>query len=137
MSKVAVVGAGSWGTAVAAIAAGNAPTTLWVRRPELAEQIASTRQNDRYLPGIELPASLQTTASLEAACADADVIVLGVPSHGLRDVLTTAREFIGPRVPVVSLAKGIEQGTLARMTEVAADVLTEHDAACIGVLTGP
>jgi glycerol-3-phosphate dehydrogenase (NAD(P)+) len=137
MTRVSVIGAGSWGTAVAAIAAGNAPTTLWARRAELAEQIETTRENARYLPGIELPASLQTTASLEAACADAEVLVLGVPSHGLRDVLASAHEHIGPRVPVVSLAKGIEQGTLARMTEVACDVLPEHDPACIGVLTGP
>jgi glycerol-3-phosphate dehydrogenase (NAD(P)+) len=137
VTRVAVVGAGSWGTAVAAIAAGNVPTTLWARRPELAAQIRDTHENPTYLPGINLPAGLHATASLEEACTGADVLVLGVPSHGLRAVLGEARPFIGPKVPVVSLAKGIEQSTLARMTEVACEVLEGHDPACVGVLTGP
>ncbi len=137
MSKVAVVGAGSWGTAVAAIAAGNAPTTLWARRPELAAEIDSAHESSEYLPGVRLPESLRATASLEEACAGADVIVLGVPSHGLRAVLADAQPFIGPKVPLVSLAKGIEQGTLARMTEVACETLPDHDGAYVGVLTGP
>jgi glycerol-3-phosphate dehydrogenase (NAD(P)+) len=63
--------------------------------------------------------------------------VLGVPSHGLRAVLTEASAYVGPKVPIVSLAKGIEQGTLARMTEVVCSVLADHEPACIGVLTGP
>jgi glycerol-3-phosphate dehydrogenase (NAD(P)+) len=135
--KVAVVGAGSWGTAVAAIAAGNAPTTLWARRPELAEAIAAEHENAEYLPGVPLPATLAITSDLETACAGADVVVLGVPSHGTRAVLAEAKPFIGARVPVVSLSKGIEQGTLARMTEVINDVLDGHDPGCVGVLTGP
>jgi glycerol-3-phosphate dehydrogenase (NAD(P)+) len=135
--KVAVVGAGSWGTAVAAIVAANAPTVLWARRPELAAQIERAHENREYLPGVRLPDALHATGSLEEACTGADVLVLGVPSHGLRSVLADAREFIGPRVRVVSLAKGVEQGTLARMTEVACDVLEAHEPASIGVLTGP
>ena len=137
MTKVAVIGAGSWGTAVAAITAGNVPTVLWARRAELAESIASKHENPEYLPGIALPESLASTSSLEDAVTDADVVVLGVPSHGMRAVLDEARSGIGPRVPIVSLAKGIEQGTLARMTEVVCEVIPEHDTACIGVLTGP
>jgi glycerol-3-phosphate dehydrogenase (NAD(P)+) len=122
---------------VAAIAAGNAPTTLWARRAELARQIDVDHENGDYLAGIRLPDTLRATASLQEACAGADVVVLGVPSHGLRAVLTDARELIGPDVPVVSLAKGIEQSTLSRMTEVACEVLESHDAARVGVLTGP
>ncbi len=137
MTRVAVIGAGSWGTAVAAITAGNAATTLWARRSELAADISASRENAAYLPGVRLPDGLRATASLEEACADADVIVLGVPSHGLRTVLTDAKAFIGPKVPLVSLAKGIEQGTLARMTEVACETLADHDPTRIGVLTGP
>jgi glycerol-3-phosphate dehydrogenase (NAD(P)+) len=137
MTRVAVIGAGSWGTAVAAIAAGNVATTLWARRPELATAIAQDHVNERYLPGVTLPETLHATDSLEEACRDADVVVLGVPSHGLRAVLADASPFIGPRVPIVSLAKGIEQGTLARMTEVVCDVLGDHEPACVGVLTGP
>ncbi|MGQ0823641.1 MAG: NAD(P)H-dependent glycerol-3-phosphate dehydrogenase [Actinomycetota bacterium] len=135
--KVAVIGAGSWGTAVAAVVAANAPTVLWARRAELAETISSTHENPDYLPGVRLPDSLRATDSIADACIDADVVVLGVPSHGFRAVLEDARALIGSRVPVVSLSKGIEQGTLLRMTEVVADVLEDHDAACIGVLTGP
>ena len=91
MTRVAVVGAGSWGTAVAAIVAGNAPTTLWARAAELAAQIDDDHENPDYLPGVALPAALHATASLEEACAGADVLVLGVPSHGLRAVLAEAR----------------------------------------------
>jgi glycerol-3-phosphate dehydrogenase (NAD(P)+) len=132
-----VVGAGSWGTTVAMIAAGNAPTVVWARRPELAAQIDGDHANPVYLPGVALPESLRATASLSDACDGADVLVLGVPSHGLRAVLDEAAPAIGARVPVVSLAKGIEQGSLARMTEVVCDVLRGHDPKCVGVLTGP
>jgi len=137
VTRVAVIGAGSWGTAVAAIAAANAPTVLWARRDELARNIDTAHENPDYLPGIRLPEALCSTSSLEEACTGAEVIVLGVPSHGLRAVLDEARRWIGPRTAIVSLAKGIEQGTLARMTEVASDMLGDHDSSRIGVLTGP
>jgi glycerol-3-phosphate dehydrogenase (NAD(P)+) len=134
---VAVIGAGSWGTAVAAIVAGNAPTTLWARREDLAVQLNTTHENGDYLPGIALPDTLAATCDLEQACRDAEVVVLGVPSHGFRTVLGAARPFIPPDVPVISLSKGVEQDTLRRMTEVIGDVLDDHDPSCIGVLTGP
>ena len=79
----------------------------------------------RYLPDIALPAALHATADLAAACAGADVVVFAVPSHGLRAVLADARPHIAPSAAIVSLVKGIEQGTLLRMTEVIADVLVE------------
>ena len=135
--KVAVIGAGSWGTTVAALTAANADTVLWVRRPELAERIDGTHENPDYLAGVTLPGSLRATSSLEEACSGADVVVMGVPSHGFRSVLTDAQPFIGPAVPVVSLSKGVEQGTLRRMTEVVAEVLDGHVVDRIGVLTGP
>jgi glycerol-3-phosphate dehydrogenase (NAD(P)+) len=135
--RVAVVGAGSWGTAVAAIVANNAHTLLWARRPELAGAIADRHENADYLPGIALPEVLEVTADIEKACDHADVVVLGVPSHGMRAVLTQAAAFVRPAVPVVSLAKGIEQGTLRRMTEVVGEVLPTHLPDRIGVLTGP
>ena len=93
--------------------------------------------NPSYLPGVELPATLRATSDLADACTDAEVVVLGVPSHGFRAVLEAARPCIGPDVPVISLSKGVEQETLHRMTEVIGDVLEGHDASCIGVLTGP
>ncbi len=135
--KIAVIGAGSWGTAVAGIAASHADTVLWARRPELADTIATRHENPDYLPGLELPASLHATSSLTDACVGADVVVMGVPSHGFRDVLCTAAPSIRCDAAVISLSKGIEQGTLARMTEVIADVLDGHRVDRIGVLTGP
>jgi glycerol-3-phosphate dehydrogenase (NAD(P)+) len=137
MTRVAVVGAGSWGTAVAAIVADNAPTVLWARRDALAASIGAEHENPDYLPHIQLPESLHATADLAVACRDADVVVFAVPSHGLRAVLADAKPHVATDAAIVSLAKGIEQGTLRRMTEVIAEELSEHDASRIGVLTGP
>ncbi len=136
-ASVAVIGAGSWGTTVAAIMSGHAPTTLWGRNPELVDAIATRHENPAYLPGIALPEGLRATTDLAAACAGARVVVMAVPSHGYRAVLEEAASRIRTDVPVVSLAKGIERGTLLRMTEVTLEVLTGHDAQRVAVLTGP
>ena len=135
--KVAVIGAGSWGTAVAGLAAGNADVTLWARRPELADAISATGENPDYLAGYRLPDRITATADVAEALAGADAVVMGVPSHGYRAVLTEAAPLVGPATPVVSLVKGIEQGTLKRMTEITVEVLDGHDPAVVGVLTGP
>lgn len=135
--KVTVIGAGSWGTAVAGIAASNCETTIWARRADLAAAINDRHENPEYLPGLQLHPQLRATHSIEDACATADVVVMGVPSHGFRAVLESAAPFIGSEVPVVSLSKGIEQHTLARMTQVIAQVLVGHNSQRIGVLTGP
>ena len=135
--RVAVIGAGSWGTTVAALATGNADeVVLWARRPELAAMINARHENPDYLPGRPLPPGLTATSALEEALHGADVVVLGVPSHGLRTVLTEAQSFVPPAASVVSLAKGLEQGSLLRMTQVVAEVLGHADGR-IGVLTGP
>jgi glycerol-3-phosphate dehydrogenase (NAD(P)+) len=131
---VAVIGAGSWGTAVAALASRNTDTVLWARRADLADEIAVDHANSAYLPGCELPPSLRATADLQEAVTGAGIVVMGVPSHGFRHVLTEAAEAIEPGVPVISLSKGVEQVTLRRMTEVVGEVLPGHPA---GVLTGP
>ena len=135
--RVAVVGAGSWGTSVAAIAATNADTTLWARGEGVVESVNESHRNRDYLPDIDLPHSLRATSSIEEACTGADVVVMGVPSHGFRTVLESARLVIANDVPVISLSKGIEQGTGLRMTQVVADVLSDHRRDRIGVLTGP
>ncbi len=132
--RVAVVGAGSWGTTVAALASCNAPTVLWARRPELASQIATEHRNGEYLDGFDLPEQLAATSSLEEAVSGADVLVMGVPSHGMRATLRDLAPHVRPWVPVVSLAKGLEEGTHLRMTEVLTDELPGHP---VGVLTGP
>jgi glycerol-3-phosphate dehydrogenase (NAD(P)+) len=132
--RVAVVGAGSWGTTVAALAAVNAPTVLWARRPELAAAIERERTNGDYLPGVRLPDELRTTASLDEAIGDAELVVMAVPSHGYRAVAAAAAPHVGAGVPVVSLAKGIEAESLKRMTEVTLD---EMPGRAVAVLTGP
>jgi len=134
LGKVAVIGAGSWGTTVAGIAACSAPTVLWARRPALAESIARRHENVDYLPGMALPGSLRATASLEEAVSGSALVVMGVPSHGFRAVLTELAVFLPAGTPVLSLAKGLEQGTQLRMTEIIDQVVPGHPA---GVLTGP
>lgn len=136
-TRVCVVGAGSWGTTVAMLVAENADVTLWARDAELAARLDAERENARYLPGIRVPDRVRATHDLPSACVGADAVVIGVPSHGFRDVLRAAADSIGPDTPVVSLSKGVEQGTDLRMTQVVADVLTSHRPDRIGVLTGP
>jgi len=132
--RVTVLGAGSWGTTVASLACRNAPTLLWARSPETAEELNRAHTNERYLPGVDLPRTLRATASLEEAVRDADVVAVGVPSQVQRPMLEEVKKHIRPWVPLVSLAKGLEQGTHLRMTEVIRQVLPDRRA---GVLTGP
>ena len=132
--RVAVIGAGSWGTTVASIAARHGPTVLWARRPEVAEAVNAEHVNPAYLPGITLPETLEATSSLERAVRNADVLVMGVPSHGFRAVLGEAVPHVRPWIPVVSLSKGLEQGSRMRMTQVVCELLPGHPA---GVLAGP
>jgi len=119
---------------MAAICAHKGPTTLWTRRPELSVAINGAHRNADYLPELVLPDSLWATSSLADAVTGADVVVVAVPSHGFRAVLAEAGPVIGAGVPVISLTKGVEQGSLARMTEIIAEVATGHP---YGVLTGP
>ena len=132
--NVAVIGAGSWGTTVAALAAVNAPTILWARRPELAAQINDAHINGEYLANFMLPEQLQATSTLKDAVSHADVLVMAVPSHGYRDVAAEAAPYVRPWVPVVSLTKGIERSSRKRMSEVTSDEMPGHPVA---VLTGP
>ena len=134
VTRAAVLGAGSWGTTVAALLAPVVPTVLWSRRPDVAADVAAGRGNRRYLEGHSLPSSLDATDDLAAAVDGADLVVVGVPTDGFRWALCQAAPHIGDGVPVVSLAKGFEQGTGLRMSEVAAEVLPGRP---VGVLTGP
>lgn len=132
--RLAVIGAGSWGTTVAALTAHNAETVLWARRAELAASINRDQVNADYLADFELPASLHATASMADAVAFADVVVMAVPSHGVRDVAAEVAAHLRPWVPLVSLAKGLERSTLKRMSQVLAEIMPGHPVA---VLTGP
>ncbi|MEY2959656.1 MAG: NAD(P)H-dependent glycerol-3-phosphate dehydrogenase, partial [Actinomycetota bacterium] len=132
--RVAVIGAGSWGTTVAALASLNTSTVLWARRPDLAREIDESHTNEAYLPSFVLPTGLGVTDSIGEAVGGADVVVMAVPSHGFRDVASRVAEHLRPWVPVVSLTKGLERETSLRMTEVAAE---EMPGRPIGVMTGP
>ncbi len=132
--RCAVIGAGSWGTTVAHLLAHNTPTVLWARDPVVADEVDQRSSNGRYLPGATLHPDLSATSSMADAVASADLLVMGVPSHGFRDSLGAAAPHLRPWVPVVSLAKGLEQGTRLRMTEVIEEVVPGHP---YGILTGP
>ncbi len=133
--KVTVLGAGSWGTTVASVAAwAKNDVTLWARNPDTVTDINTNHRNSTYLAGFDLPIQLKASTDLEASVANADVLVVGVPSHGFRDVLVSVQGHIRPWIPVVSLTKGFERGTMLRMTEVIKEVLPGRPAAA---LSGP
>jgi glycerol-3-phosphate dehydrogenase (NAD(P)+) len=103
----------------------------------VAKRINEDRENPDYVPGHPLPGRLSATADLEEAVSEATAVVMAVPSHGFREVFVQAATGIGDTVPIVSLTKGIEQETLATMTQVISDVAPGHDPGRVGVLTGP
>lgn len=132
--RVGLLGGGSWGTTVGSLTARNSSTTLWARNAATVKEINEYHSNEKYLPGARLHEALQATDSIQNAVQNADVIVMGVPSQVFRDVLKEARPHIRPWVPVVSLSKGLEQGTRKRMTEIIEEVMPGHPA---GALSGP
>jgi len=131
---VAVLGAGSWGTTVAHLASHNVPTVLWARDPDVAAGVNNAHRNTRYLPDYELHHALVATTDLAAAVAGADVVVMGVPSSAFRHTLTQVAPHIRAWVPVVSLTKGLERASGARMSELVDAELPGHPA---GALSGP
>ena len=132
--RVGLLGGGSWGTTVASLTARNCPTTIWARRPETVEEINTQHTNEKYLPQARLTSSLKASNSIQDTVKDADVVVMGIPSQSFREVLQTARPYIRPWVPIISLSKGLEIGTKMRMTEIIEAEMPGHPA---GVLTGP
>ncbi|RNE58509.1 NAD(P)H-dependent glycerol-3-phosphate dehydrogenase [Cryobacterium tepidiphilum] len=123
-TRVAVLGAGSWGTTFAKILAdGGADVVLWARRPELAREISEGRRNSDYLPGINLPAHLRATSSLRDALAGAGQVFVSVPSQSLRENLVAAGDLLDPEAVIVSLMKGVERSSGLRMSEVIGQVL--------------
>ncbi|MDO4762363.1 MAG: NAD(P)H-dependent glycerol-3-phosphate dehydrogenase [Corynebacterium sp.] len=137
MLKIAVMGAGSWGTTVAKVFAdaGN-NVTLWARRTQVAEHINTFHRNPDYLSDIELPHNLYATDNAQEALSGASIVVLAVPSQTLRANLKHWTPLIPADAIVVSLAKGVEKGTFLRMSEVIAEV-TGLPKSSIAVLTGP
>lgn len=132
--RIGLLGGGSWGTTVASLTAQNAPTKMWARNSATVDDINKHHRNEKYLPGAKLTESLKATTSIKECVEDADVIVMGVPSQVFRGVLEDAKPYIRPWVPIVSLSKGLEQGSRMRMTEIIEATMPGHPA---GVLTGP
>ena len=132
--RISVLGAGSWGTTLAALCSTHHPTILWARSAELAREIDEQHTNKAYLPGHSLPETLRASADLADVVGDADVLIVAIPSSGFRDVLQLAAPDVRSWIPIISLTKGFEQGTLLRMTGVINEVLPGRPAA---VLTGP
>jgi glycerol-3-phosphate dehydrogenase (NAD(P)+) len=135
--RFAVFGAGSWGTTFAKVLAdAGSDVTLWSRRSEVSDAIIGRRENPDYLPGVTLPANLKTTSDPRVALDGATTVVLAVPSQSLRHNLTAWRGLIPAGVTLVSLAKGVELGTLKRMSEVITEVL-DVPASHVAVVSGP
>jgi glycerol-3-phosphate dehydrogenase (NAD(P)+) len=132
--KVGLLGGGSWGTTVASLTAKNSPTIIWARNQEIVDEINEQHTNSKYLPNAKLTHSLRASISIKETVEDADVIVMGVPSQSLREVLEEAKPYIRPWVPIINLAKGLEISTKMRMTEIIEELMPGHP---IGVLTGP
>ncbi|MET3803843.1 glycerol-3-phosphate dehydrogenase (NAD(P)+) [Nakamurella sp. UYEF19] len=137
LGRVAVLGAGSWGTTFAKVMAdAGREVVLWARRESVAAGITADRVNQAYLPGVRLPDNLSATSDIDEALAGVDAVALGVPSQSMRENLTVFRDAIPPAVPVISLAKGVEIGTGLRMSEVITKV-GHIDPRRVVVLTGP
>jgi glycerol-3-phosphate dehydrogenase (NAD(P)+) len=132
---VAVIGSGSWGTTLAKVAAENGrKVLLWARRQELSDEINQTHRNESYLPGFELPATLEATTDLERICRSATLLILVVPSHGLRRVAAQLGDFSSGEHVIVHASKGIERESHKRMSELLRE---ETCVRKIGVLSGP
>ncbi len=136
MSRVAVIGAGSWGTAVASLLGANSvPTTLWARSQEVVDAITETRRNPRYLREVVLADQVTATSDLEEALRGADVIVIATPSKAVHATAEAIRPYYDGSAPVVSLAKGLEPETLSRMTVLLGEVLGAPER--MAALSGP
>jgi glycerol-3-phosphate dehydrogenase (NAD(P)+) len=136
MSRIAIIGAGSWGTALAlSLARQNRHTlTLWAHSPAHAEELAAQRENLRYLPGFPIPADIRITASLTEAITEADIILCVTPSQALRSIMEQIAPALTPNQVLFSASKGVEEKTFLRMSEIFAHYAPHNP---IGTLGGP
>ncbi len=136
-STTAVMGSGAWGTALAKLLAdAGGQVVLWARRSDVAEQINTTRRNPDYLPGVDLPPAITATTNPEEALSGVTTVLLAVPAQTLRTNLSHWAGLVTPGATLVSAAKGIELGTLMRMSQVIVDV-TGVDPSQVAVISGP
>jgi glycerol-3-phosphate dehydrogenase (NAD(P)+) len=136
VTRVAVIGAGAWGTTLALLVARAEPVTLLAHTPEAAARIAAARRNEKRLPGIDLPPSMEVTADPARLRAASDLVVVAVPSAHLRSTMERVAGDLAASADVVSVVKGLERGTLLRMTEVIADAGGIAPRR-VGALSGP
>jgi glycerol-3-phosphate dehydrogenase (NAD(P)+) len=140
MSRIAVIGAGSWGTALSLVLTrqGGHSITMWSHTHLVADVIRQTRENSIYLPGLSIPDSVAVTTSLEEAVDQAEILILVVPSEHLRSICCTMAPLLSSNQIIVNATKGIEDGTYLRMTQVMAEVFGKHRLTLpCGVLSGP
>lgn len=137
-SSIAVIGAGGWGTALA-ITVGRTKQNvrLWAYEPYLVETIVATRENPLYLPSAHIPDSVMVSHSLQQVLTGADVVIVAVPSHVYRSVLSAMLPYLTPDMVFVSAAKGIENETLMRMSEVIVDVVKPAFHPRVAAISGP
>lgn len=133
--KISVLGAGSWGSAIAVLLSKKGyDVSIWDRNGQLLNEINHSRENIRYLPGVLIPAGISTTESLLECISGSEIIVMAVPSHGIREVCTKLKGMVKKEQIFVSLAKGIENNSLKRMSELIEEYFPKNR---IGVLSGP
>ncbi|MBS4173287.1 NAD(P)H-dependent glycerol-3-phosphate dehydrogenase [Bacillus sp. FJAT-49736] len=138
MEKVAVIGAGSWGTALAIVLADNGhEVRLWGHKQEQIDEINSKHTNEKYLPGINLPEGITGIGSLTSVLQDVEIVVLAVPTKAIREVLGKVREFQSKPITIVHVSKGIEPDTLLRISEMIEQELPPAILKDIVVLSGP
>ena len=141
MSNIAVIGGGAWGTGIAIVLGrkGTHNVRLWAHETDVCESIAQKRVNERFLPGRNIPDSVTATNDLSAALRGAQIVVSVMPSQHCRALFERMRPLIAPQALIVSATKGLEEGSLQRMTEVITDVLEPKDGTipAVGALSGP
>lgn len=137
--KIAVIGAGAWGTAIAIVLGrkGTHQVRLWAHETEVCDSITERRVNEQFLPGRNIPEAVVATNDLAAALAGAQIVVNAIPSQHCRRLLERMRPLLPPQTLIVSATKGLEEGSLLRMTEVIMQVLAENGRAAVGALSGP
>ena len=134
-AKIGVLGGGSWGTALAIVLANKGyHVSMWLRDKNQFKEMENTRINQKYLPNIKLPPNLKLTLDMEEAIFEKDMILLSIPTHGVREALNNCRRFIKPDQIIVNVAKGIENESLLRISQIVEELLPSNKYA---VLSGP
>lgn len=137
MNKIAILGSGSWGTALAVtLSKKGYDTSIWARRSSLAEELNEFRENKQYLPGVKLPDSISSSSDLKEVMDGAKYIIMSIPTHGIREVAGQIKDLIDPGAIIINTSKGIEPGTLMLQHEIIEEELPEMYER-LAVLSGP